>query len=193
MPSKTQATKGEEPKGEVTAAPKVADKEADAVPTTPTATTPKAPEKKMVMVDQTQLDSMMGMIKRLEQDNKSLMYAADKNRIQRFQDQQPGLKEKSVRLTINGDRIATSWRTVRDEVSINPATGKYIEDQEYEILYDDHSKETIKGYPAFSDWRYRNKTIAKVVSETLERDGSRTFKVGLADGRELSISEKFVN
>ena len=139
------------------------------------------------------LRNLMSKVEQLQKDNEMLKWAADKSRLQRWEESHRVGKPKVVMLTIEGDKVAIAWRTIKDEVELNSATGAYTENQEYEILFDDNSKKIIKRYPEFVRWQYSSKVAAEVLSETHEQDGSRTFKVQLPDGKNLVVGDRFVN
>lgn len=147
----------------------------------------------MVQVPKDQLEKLMGLVptvEKLSKDNDALMFAADRARLQAFQErgQTPG--NRTVKLYTYMDeqrnrKVILAWRKIKDEVYKAP-NGAWVEDQIIEVIFEDDTKMQLPLL-AF----YRN-TADKIKAEILEDKGD-SFKVKTVEGKEHLIGKMFVN
>lgn len=148
-------------------------------------------EGETVVVDRSELNKLLGRLDRLES-------TADKGRLgkydARFFKRGPNL----FTLSVFEDRIITGWRTLKNNSYKDPRSGAIVEDQQYEILFHNNTKEQVQGYLAFSDMRYNETVQAEEVSRETTEDGT-TLKLKIVDPNskffeeELLLDIRFVN
>lgn len=124
---------------------------------------------------------------------------ADKGRVFSWESRQnkQGHGQK-VRISVIDGNFLVGWRTVRDELVNDPRTGRTIgELQQYELklLSSDGTETTreVNGYLNFSNLRYERQVECPILSRSESYDGSTTFRIGLPDGREVSLASNFIN
>ena len=146
-----------------------------------------------ILVDRKQIEDIINRLGKVEEENEALKYAADKSRIEKFRQGQDKKGPNKFRLSTYNGQVIVAWRTVKDIVDKNIATGVYYEHQEYEIILQDGTKYPIVGYNKFADVQYAAQIDAEEVSRTVA-DESITLKLRRTDtGEELEIDAKFVN
>ena len=123
---------------------------------------------------------------------------ADKGRMFNYRNQRATKRPMKVQLATYEEKILIGWKTTKDILVKNPTTGLTVgEEQEIELLFldkeDNITKELIKGYPRFSDIRYSDRIEAEITGKTEDADGNITFDIFLPDGRQIKLSERFVN
>ena len=151
----------------------------------------KGPE--MVSVPKDQLEKLMGLVpavEKLTKDNEALMFAADRARMQAFNERQQAPGNRTVKLLtyVNENRVRKvilAWSKIKDDVYKAP-NGAWVEDQIMEVIFEDDTKIQL---PLLSF--YRN-TADKIKAEVLEDKGD-SFKVRTVEGKEYLIGKMFVN
>lgn len=123
---------------------------------------------------------------------------ADKGRLYNYESSRAEKKPFRVKLSRFGGGIIVGWRTVKDELVKHPTTGKTVgEVQEYEVIIADDNgdlrKQTISGYPAFSDARYTERIEADVIGKKEDFKGEVTLDVKLPTGKVIQLDSRFVN
>ena len=147
----------------------------------------------MVSVPKEQLEKLMNLVPAVEQlqkDNEALKFAADRAKMQIFNEKQQAPGNKIVKLLtyVDEDRsrkVILAWSKVKDEVYKAP-NGAWVEDQIMEVIFEDDTK---KQLPLLTF--YRN-TADKIKAEVLEDKGD-SFKVKTVEGKEYLIGKMFVN
>lgn len=125
--------------------------------------------------------------------------AADKGRLYHYDNQQAqvGKKAKKVNIAVHNGKYLVGWRTLKDTIVKHPTTGVPVgEAQEYEILLDNNGeieKETVEGYPRFTDIRYAERVECPVVNESTDYQGNVTYEVQLPEGRTIKLASQFIN
>ena len=162
----------------------------------------KEPEKE---IEKTDVEKLLEKVETLEkaraEDQKKLEMleaVSDKGRLFNYQNRTATKKPMKIQLATYEEKILIGWKTVKDILVKNPTTGLTVgEQQEVELLFldkdDKITKELIVGYPRFSDIRYSDRIDAEIVGKTEDEEGKVTFDVVLPDGREIKLSERFVN
>ena len=134
-----------------------------------------------------------------QQKRLKMLYAvADKGRVFNYENSQATKKPVKVKLSVIDGKYIVGWRTVRDELILDPRTGRTVgESQEYEILlYDSEgnvSKKSVSGYLNFSNIRYNERVECEVVGKKENYDGKLEFDLLLPDNRKLTLDSRFVN
>lgn len=150
-------------------------------------------EPEMVQVPKEQLEKLMNLVpavERLTKDNEALMFAADRARLQAFNErgQTPGNRTVKLLTYVGEDRVRKvilAWSKIKDDVYKAP-NGAWVEDQIMEVIFEDDTKIQL---PLLSF--YRN-TADKIKAEVLEDKGD-SFKVKTVEGKEYLIGKMFVN
>ena len=129
---------------------------------------------------------------------KLLYDVADRGRVLNYESQRTVKKPFKVKVSMFQEKIIVGWRTVKDILVKNPTTGKTIgEEQEYELLLlgtkGETVKQTVNGYPAFSDARYIERIESEVTGKREGWDGKVEFDLLLPDGRTITLGSRFVN
>lgn len=143
----------------------------------------KASEK-MVYVPKAEFDELKEMVQQI----------ADKNRLDRFNES----RKKNVRpiyklSTIEG-KIVVGWKTIKDDVSVDPISGRVIAHQIYQFILEDKSTVEVNGYNNFANAQYSAQIEAEGLSKKIDGDSGNTFlELETKDGRKVEINEKFVN
>lgn len=159
--------------------------------------TVKVPKVETVELPKEQYEKLMGLIpavEKLQKDNEALTFAADRARLDIFNErqQQPGNKTVRLRTFLDEDgkrKVVVAWAKAKDEIYKAP-NGAQVEDQSMEIVLEDNTKKTLT-YRAFTI-----ETADKIKAEVLEETPS-SLKVRTVDGKEYLIgktpNETFVN
>ena len=145
------------------------------------------------------VEKMQEEMKEVREQNKMLIEIANESRKDKWNEK--NLKNKIVSIvkvsTLDG-KVITSWRNVIDEVFKLP-TGLWTENQVNEYEFEDGEKIMI---PLVEAVRKIEKVEAEVLSiaEDKEVEGNDDtlettylYKVKTADGKEIIISNKFIN
>lgn len=128
-----------------------------------------------------------------------MLYAvADKGRLFNYENKVSNKAPLRVKLSKWNGGVVVGWRTVKDELVLDPRTGSIAgEIQQYEVLVlgDDGSttKHAISGYENFSNARYNERVECEVVSKSEDYEGRVTFHISLPDGRRLDLGSQFIN
>lgn len=143
-----------------------------------------------VEVPKSQLDQLMTDVAKLKSDNEALTFAADRSRLQAFQERQktPGNRVVKLLTFVADDgvrKVVLAWKKVKDDV-FKGANGAWVEDQVYEIVMEDDSKKEIPLLTFF-----RN-TADKIKAEVIE-EKTDSFKVKTPEGKEYLVGKMFVN
>lgn len=150
-------------------------------------------EPEMVQVPKEKLEKLMDLVpivEKLQKDNEALNFAADRAKIDMFNERQKAPGNKIVKLLtyVLEDRtrkVILAWTKVRDEVYKAP-NGALVEDQIMEVVFED---DTRKQLPLLTF--YRN-TADKIKAEVIQ-DLGNSFKVKTVEGKEYLIGKMFVN
>jgi hypothetical protein len=162
-------------------------------PETPT-TTPENNQPEMVQIPKEQLEKLMNLVPAVEQlqkDNEALTFAADRARLEIFNERQQVPGNRTVKLSTyladDGKRkVVVAWVMLPGGQVFKAESGAWIDTQEMELLFEDDTK---KKLPLLTF--YRN-TAEKIKAEVLEDKGD-SFKVKTAEGKEYLIGKMFVN
>lgn len=154
---------------------------------------PKDNKPEMVEVPKDQLEKLMSLIPAVEQlqkDNEALTFAADRARIQIFQErnQVPGNKTVKLLTYVGEDRsrkVILAWSKLKDDVYKAP-NGAWVEDQIMELILEDDSKVQLPLKTFYRD------TADKIKAEVIEDKGD-SMKVRTVEGKEYLIGTMFVN
>lgn len=147
----------------------------------------------MVQISKEELEQLKGLIpavKQLQEDNKALTFAADRAKLEVFNERQQVPGNRTVKLLTYMDekrnrKVILAWSKVRDEVYKAP-NGAWVEDQVMEVIFEDDTK---KEFPLLAF--YRN-TADKIKAEVIVDQGD-SFKVRTVEGKEYLIGKMFVN
>lgn len=138
-----------------------------------------------------QNEDLLSRVTRLES-------AGDKSRLAKYDSKFFKRGPNIFTLSVYEGKIITGWRTLKNVSYKDPRTGMVVEDQQYELLFDDNSKLTVSGYLAFSDIRYNETVQAEEVSRTTDEKGTN-LRVKIIDqtndlfGKELSVDIRVLN
>lgn len=143
------------------------------------------PAEETVTLKKEELESLMARLERVEA-------AADKSRLNKFDENNKGNKGKVVRLRTIEGKVVTSWDDMTaNTVEKSPKTGAWGEDQKIRIHLEDKTSKEME-YVIFA--RHFAPLEADVLSETKESGTNETiYKVRTEDGREYEINTKFIN
>lgn len=144
----------------------------------------------IVEVPKSQFDQLMTDVAKLKSDNEALTFAADRSRLQAFQERQktPGNRQVKLLTYLGEDgarKVILAWKKVKDDV-YKAANGAWVEDQIMEVIFEDDTKLQL---PLLSFFR---NTADKLKAEVLE-DKGESFKVKTEEGKEYLVGKMFVN
>lgn len=128
-----------------------------------------------------------------------MLYAvADKGRLFNYENQKKEKAPLRVKLSKWNGGTIVGWRTVKDEIVLDPRTGSISgEFQQYEVLLlgpdGKTTTHTITGYENFSNARYNERIECEVVSRREDFDGKITFELSLPNGEQISLGSQFIN
>jgi len=128
----------------------------------------------------------------LKTDIEMLKTIADKSRLSWYEEGKKTIGPAVYKLSTFDGKVIVGWRTVKDVVEKHPLTGVRMEDQQYEIILEDGTKQLIKGYNKFADTQYGNQIRAQEIEKTI-KEGKVTLKLKAENGREYLIDSVFVN
>lgn len=144
-------------------------------------------------------DDVLELIKKLEdkiaeatKTNAMLLEVADEKKLANYYARNAGSIPKVVRLReINGN-VIIGWKTIVDEVSTDPATGRWYENQQVEVLFEDGSTRQMHLLEFNRAFGYIK---ANVISTMVDQSTQSTaLKVKRIDnGKEYDISITFIN
>lgn len=144
----------------------------------------------LVSVPKKTLDAVLKRLDTLEDDNKLLKSVADKGRMARVEAlRAQGKLVKSVRIGKMGERFVIGWKLIKDDVHFDNE-GKLVEDQIIKVFFEDKS-ELEMNVRNFANSMERIE--GEVTMEGKDRDGNIMLTVLLPDGKEISISQNFIN
>lgn len=167
-----------------------------------TGTTAEQPQK-VVLEDPNQvlLDRIAQLEKRDKENQEKLRMledVADKGRLLSYQTRKSNKQPMRAHLALYKDQYVVGWRTVKDKLISHPTTGATVgEEQEYELILLDAkgnmNKETVVGYPQFSEIRYADRVECDIVGKKEDFEGNLSFDVVLPDGRQIELAGQFLN
>jgi len=144
-----------------------------------------------VVVSKAALDEILLKLDRLE-------YAGDKGRLGKYDARFFKKGPNIFTVSLYNGKIITGWRSLKNVSYKDPGTGRLVEDQRYEILFNDNTKLEVQGYEQFSDIRFNERLNVEEISRTQDETGT-TIKVKIISqdsdlyGKELTIGAQFVN
>lgn len=152
---------------------------------------PDAPEGETVVVNKAELTKVLERLERLET-------AADKGRLASYDSRFFQRGPNVFTLSVHEGKVITGWRTLKNVSYKDPQTGRLIEDQQYELIFHDNTKEKVNGYERFSDIRFSERIKVEEVSRTQDEHGTTlTVKVIDSDnpfyGKQFAVDIDFVN
>jgi len=156
-----------------------------------TAPGPKKEEKEEnVSVPKSLLEKLVSTVEKQTEQISILTEAADKNKLSEVERRRnSGKLVKSVRISSFRGKIIVGWRRTKDEVYFD-AEGRLVEKQEIELVFEDKSKEVVT-MRQFSNEISALK--AEVLRESRDNEGNIFYVVAFEDGKELEISQTFIN
>lgn len=155
----------------------------------------KPKEKKQedkVLVPKSFLEDLQKDIEGLKKDRNILLQVADKRQMAHYYERNKEKLPSVVKLRMMRDKVIVGWRTVEDEVHIDPTSHKEIARQIIQVIYEDGTDEKFN----LLDY-VRNHTFvkAKVLSQTKEEGTDKlALKVERIDnGKIYNIGVEYVN
>lgn len=143
-----------------------------------------------------------GLQKRLDERDKTinmLMEVSDKKRLALWasrhkEELPPIIKARAMEYTDKqGEKqlkIILGWRTIKDDVYKDALTGRWIERQEVELIYDDGTKEKMQ----LTDFNRRFVHIQCKRLSVTDKDGDIAFTLERLDnGEQIVVGATFVN
>jgi hypothetical protein len=148
----------------------------------------------MAQIPKEQLDALMSLIPKVEQlqkDNEALTFAADRAKIEVFNERQQVPGNRTVKLSTyiaeDGQRkVILAWVKLPGGDVYKQANGSWLDTQEIELVFEDDTRAKLP-FLTF----YRN-TADKIKAEVIEDKGD-SFKVKTVEGKEYLIGKMFVN
>jgi len=146
----------------------------------------------MVEVSKDDLAAFLKRLENVEAENKRLLSAADRNRLENYDNANKPtlLPEVSVTTLTQGGPLVVAWKLTSNDSFVD--NGRMIEKQIVDIFYEDGTSETM---PLISFYRRQTRTtIGEIIGKEIDgKTGAETLKLLLKDGRELKIGLAFVN
>lgn len=168
-------------------------------PVTPSQPSSTKQEEPGVMLPQSKINELLHAIEELRKNDaekskeiERLRYAADKNRIARFDSTEANKKSLVPKCTVSywDDKVVKAWRMLEQEVYFGP-NGVYHEKQDVEMYVMGEPKPLIIAY---KDWFKKiTKKNADILSRTIDNDGHTIITVELEDGNQIALDSNFIN
>ncbi|NIA04112.1 MAG: hypothetical protein GWP09_02060 [Nitrospiraceae bacterium] len=148
-------------------------------------------EDNKIEVKKSFLEELQNQIQSLKRKTEILEQAADKKSLALAYERQPESLPTIIRLRTMNDKVVIGWRTTKDIVEQNPATGKWIELQKVEVLYEDGGAKEMYLVDFNRHFKHvKCKRLAVVTDE----NGNTAYKLKRLDnGKEYTIGSQFVN
>lgn len=159
-------------------------------------------EKKVVMPEpNVDLSALLKKVEALEKDRDMLLQVADKKQLgvyyQRHQAKIPNKVMLRVMDVDEGkgeerkrtEKVIMGWRTTKDEVYQDPATMRWIEKQNVELLYEDGTSQEMylrdfnrlyRQVPAEVKQKISNEQTGDMALEVMRLDNGKTYKIGIS-------------
>lgn len=158
-----------------------------------------ADQEETVSVPKSQLTEILKKVEALEESNKRLSYAADRGRLDQFDNANKPKELTRVRLNVYEDpqegvpKVIMAWKMIMDEVVYDRVRG-YIEKQIIELTLEDDTKVQV-NYGDFSIGKRRKQQPAEIVSRKKdEKSGNELLSLKrVSDGKEYEIDTRFIN
>ena len=104
---------------------------------------------------------------------------------------QPEKLEKIIKLREIDGKVIIGWRTIEDKVEKNPTTGRWVESQKVEVLYEDGKGEKMSLVNFNRRFIHVN---CKRIGVVTDENGNTAYKLKRIDnGKEYTIGSQFVN
>jgi len=147
----------------------------------------------VVTIDRSQLEQLLGTIKRQSQDIDVLYKVADRNKLTKVREADGAnlIKTCKVWVWTNGKHIIATKLVSNIAEVVN---GRYVEDQQLEIMFDDGT--TLKT--SYLDFARNKKMVTAEITDRRPQknaagDDSAILVVVLSDGKQLTIAQEFIN
>lgn len=151
------------------------------------------------MDEKTKEDEIMEFVKslkddmdKLKKDNALLLQIADKKRLATYYERHHEKIPSIVKLRMMDDKVILGWRTLKDDVFLNATTGKIVENQTIQVIYEDGKSEEFR----YVDYvRRYTQTKCKVLSTIKDEKSDKTkLKVEREDdGKKYEIGIEYIN
>lgn len=158
-----------------------------------------APQEETVVVSKVQLTEILKKVEALEASNARLSYAADRGRLDQFDNANKPKELTRVRLNVyenpddQSSKVVMAWKMIMDEVVYDRVRG-YIEKQIIELTLEDDTKVQI-SYGDFGIGKRRKQEQSEIVSRKKdEKTGHELLSLRrISDGKEYEIDSRFIN
>jgi len=150
----------------------------------------KDEEDDSIRIKKDELDNIKKTLKKLADDNKMLLAVADKKGTSLYYQRHKEKLPSDVKIRKIDGKVIIAWKTIDDEVYQDSATGRWIEKQNIQLLFEDGSTKDIN----LRDFNRRyTHTVCKQVG-VKEEDGRITLKLEEPDtGKIYNIGVEYVN
>ena len=144
------------------------------------------------------IKTLLDKVKELEKDRDMLLQVADKKQMSIYYQRNKGKIPSRVmlRTIVNASRgeekVIIGWKTIEDEVYVDPNTMRWTEKQKVALIYEDGTSE---DYHLMDYVRKYRQVEAEVRSRMVDEvTGNVTLKVvRLDNGKEYTIGENYIN
>lgn len=160
---------------------------------------PAASKEGEVSIPQSKLTEILNIIETLrksDEENKKeitrLTYAADKNRIARF-DSTEANKQSIVpqcKVSYWDGKLVLAWRMKEQEVYFGPG-GVYHEKQDVELRLQGVKDPLVIPYKDY--FKKIDKKNAAIISRTTDNDNHTILTLELEDGNQIALDSNFIN
>ncbi len=142
--------------------------------------------------------NLLDKVKELEKDRDMLLQVADKKQMSIYYQRNKGKIPSRVmlRTIMNASRgeekVIIGWKTIEDEVYVDPNTMRWTEKQKVSLIYEDGTSEDFH----LMDYVRKYKQVEAEVRSRMvdEVTGNVTLKVvRLDNGKEYTIGENYIN
>ena len=166
--------------------------------TPPADTTPPADVIPPVKSLEDQVAELAALVAKQSDTITMLSSIADRGRLETYQNKRRVVPAGIVTLSTLDGKIVTAWRTVIDEVW-KDSDGVYHEEQQVALTTEDGEEHVMRLIDRIRQVKSIPATIVSRTRVNLSDDGSfgesleEVFVVKLEDGRQLEISNSFIN
>lgn len=155
--------------------------------------TKKEPEESMVQIPKSKLDLLVSTLEKRGKDVELLYKLVDQNKLSRARELQGDTLVKTCKVwQWNNGKFVIATKLVKNVAEV--VNGRYIEDQEIEMVFDDGTSQKT-SYLDFS--RNKKMVVFEIVArkDYVRPDGVKSVMLSVVheNGKKLEVSIEFIN
>ena len=159
--------------------------------TPPTPPAPEPPKDEIVTMPKKDFEDMKAAMEEMTKTTNMLLQVADKKSLATFYARNKHKLPTEVNLRMLHGKIIIGWRSIVDEVYLDPQTKKWVENQEVEVLFEDN---TVAKMPLMSFYRDYQQVLCRKTGEKTDAQGNIALMLTRLDnGKEYVVGTPYVN